>query len=315
MRFTNPHTSMAAAAALAVAGTVALAGPVWEEGVGGDAGQLPPGGQVTSGSGVLGRIKGDLTELGVAGGQVIDIVDLFLVRVCDPDAFIASVLDEDGGLSAFGGRLYLFLQPEGEPPQGFGVLGNDDAFAGTIDPRLLPDANDESGGALTEPGLYWIAITREDVEAFSDNGPIFMFERPAEISGPDGDGSSVPIGAWEGGDGPGGPYEIVLGGITFGGTLPIDCNCNGIVDACDIAAGTSLDVNLDGIPDECGCRTDFDGDGTTGFHDLLPVLTTYGMSPGFPEDVACDGEVGMDDIMAILAAWGPCDDQGGEEGE
>ncbi len=31
----------------------------------------------------------------------------------------------------------------------------------------------------------------------------------------------------------------------------VDCNNNGVDDACDIANGTSLDVNLNGIPDEC----------------------------------------------------------------
>ena len=30
-----------------------------------------------------------------------------------------------------------------------------------------------------------------------------------------------------------------------------DCNCNGVPDADDIAAGTSLDVNQNGTPDEC----------------------------------------------------------------
>ena len=30
-----------------------------------------------------------------------------------------------------------------------------------------------------------------------------------------------------------------------------DCNGNGIHDGCDIASGTSLDTNADGIPDEC----------------------------------------------------------------
>lgn len=34
-----------------------------------------------------------------------------------------------------------------------------------------------------------------------------------------------------------------------------DCNLNGVVDACDIAGGTSLDVNGDGVPDECGVTT------------------------------------------------------------
>jgi glucose/arabinose dehydrogenase len=32
-----------------------------------------------------------------------------------------------------------------------------------------------------------------------------------------------------------------------------DCNGNGVPDSCDLAAGTSLDVNANGIPDECEC--------------------------------------------------------------
>ena len=38
---------------------------------------------------------------------------------------------------------------------------------------------------------------------------------------------------------------------------PPDCNDNGIDDAIDIAAGTSLDENLDGVPDECESILDF----------------------------------------------------------
>ena len=32
----------------------------------------------------------------------------------------------------------------------------------------------------------------------------------------------------------------------------LDCNGNGVPDACDIAAGTSVDADGDGVPDECG---------------------------------------------------------------
>jgi hypothetical protein len=39
-------------------------------------------------------------------------------------------------------------------------------------------------------------------------------------------------------------YRIVPGPI-------VDCNLNGVDDACDIARGTSLDADGDGIPDEC----------------------------------------------------------------
>jgi glucose/arabinose dehydrogenase len=52
-------------------------------------------------------------------------------------------------------------------------------------------------------------------------------------------------------------YEIVPRAI-------VDCNHNGIDDACDIASGTSLDANGDGIPDECQPATTpcCPGDGT-----------------------------------------------------
>ena len=36
-------------------------------------------------------------------------------------------------------------------------------------------------------------------------------------------------------------------------TPALDCNANGVSDACDIGNGTSQDVNQDGIPDECSC--------------------------------------------------------------
>ncbi len=59
-----------------------------------------------------------------------------------------------------------------------------------------------------------------------------------------------------------------------------DCNKNGIPDECEIAAGTLPDKNGNGIPDECEIPGDLDGDGT----------------------------VGANDLLILLASWGPCDD-------
>lgn len=42
--------------------------------------------------------------------------------------------------------------------------------------------------------------------------------------------------------------------------IPADCNGNGLLDATDIASGTSSDCNVNGVPDEC--EPDADGDGT-----------------------------------------------------
>lgn len=48
----------------------------------------------------------------------------------------------------------------------------------------------------------------------------------------------------------------------FGAFFPplADCNTNGIDDACDIASGTSHDLNADGVPDECACDPDVNCD-------------------------------------------------------
>ncbi len=45
--------------------------------------------------------------------------------------------------------------------------------------------------------------------------------------------------------------EVVEDDFFLGGCFPNDCNNNSVSDATDIALGTSADVNLDGVPDEC----------------------------------------------------------------
>ncbi|MHC5023461.1 MAG: hypothetical protein ACYTGG_06060, partial [Planctomycetota bacterium] len=58
-----------------------------------------------------------------------------------------------------------------------------------------------------------------------------------------------------------------------------DCNGNGVLDECDIADGTSLDCDASGIPDECEaspCAADFDGDCEVGITDLLELLANWG---------------------------------------
>lgn len=40
-----------------------------------------------------------------------------------------------------------------------------------------------------------------------------------------------------------------------------DCNANVVLDACDVAGGSSRDCNRDGVPDECQPELDWDGNG------------------------------------------------------
>jgi outer membrane protein assembly factor BamB len=86
----------------------------------------------------------------------------------------------------------------------------------------------------------------------------------------------------------------------------IDCNLNNIPDACDIASGSSLDKNGDGVPDECACPGDLDGDGQVGLTDLLSILAAWGPCVNCPEDLNGDDNVGFTDMVQVLASWGPC---------
>lgn len=85
-----------------------------------------------------------------------------------------------------------------------------------------------------------------------------------------------------------------------------DCNGNGVLDECDIADGTSLDLDGDGRPDECGggSPADFNGDGMVTVEDLLQLLGAWGPCPGCMEDLDGDGMVGTTDLLILLGGWG-----------
>jgi len=89
-------------------------------------------------------------------------------------------------------------------------------------------------------------------------------------------------------------------------TTAPDCNLNGVDDAVDIAAGTSADVDLDGVPDECGCVADLDGDGAVTSSDLGVLLSAWGTCGGCAADLTGDGQVLSDDLGILLSAWGGC---------
>jgi hypothetical protein len=60
-----------------------------------------------------------------------------------------------------------------------------------------------------------------------------------------------------------------------------DCNGNGVLDACDIADGTSTDANGNGIPDDCDvmCQADLNFDGRVSATDFLELLAQWGTCP------------------------------------
>lgn len=102
-------------------------------------------------------------------------------------------------------------------------------------------------------------------------------------------------------------YEDQGRAFVYGGLLALDCNDNGVHDACDISYGTSDDLNGNGIPDECeSCVGDVDSDDVVNIEDITQILLAWGPCEECPEDIDGNNAVDIDDIFIVLAAWGPC---------
>jgi len=100
-------------------------------------------------------------------------------------------------------------------------------------------------------------------------------------------------------------WDGSVGNYLYYSSVEDDCNDNQVADGCDIDAGTSQDVNGNGVPDECECVADVSGDGMVNVTDLLALLAAWGTSGGV-EDLNGDGVVNVTDLLILLGAWGPC---------
>jgi hypothetical protein len=94
------------------------------------------------------------------------------------------------------------------------------------------------------------------------------------------------------------------------GAASSDCNANGVLDSCEIAAGNQADADGNGIPDECvkplvPCPPDFDGDSFVNGSDLGALLASWGTTNPY-YDLDRDGAVGGGDLGIVLSAWGIC---------
>ena len=89
-----------------------------------------------------------------------------------------------------------------------------------------------------------------------------------------------------------------------------DCNSNGVLDSCDIIAGTSQDIDLDGVPDECGApvvtfiRGDVNADGGLDISDGIACLQVLFSGAGTTCEIALDtnssNAVDLADAISIL---------------
>jgi hypothetical protein len=85
-----------------------------------------------------------------------------------------------------------------------------------------------------------------------------------------------------------------------------DCNANGISDYCDISTGASVDQNRNNVPDECECEGDVDGDGTVNVDDVVAVILAWGDVGPNPADLNGDFVVDAGDLTLILTYYGTC---------
>ena len=53
------------------------------------------------------------------------------------------------------------------------------------------------------------------------------------------------------------------------------------------------------------CPADVNGDGETDVDDLVALIVAWGSADPFA-DVDDSGEVDVDDLVALVVAWGPC---------
>ena len=99
--------------------------------------------------------------------------------------------------------------------------------------------------------------------------------------------------------------------ISYDSATSPDCNANGLLDSCEIAAGYATDADGNGIPDRCEdavlpCPLDFDGNDAVDGADLGLMLAAWGSTTDARMDLNDDGTIDGADLGLLLAGWGGC---------
>jgi hypothetical protein len=184
--------------------------------------------------------------------------------------------------------------------------------------------NDQAGFAVDVSGDTIVAGTPQDTDNGTNSGSAHVFRydgsswvQSGKVLASDGtndDRLGYAVAISDAGILAGAPFVNNGANDTgvvyaFGSEFPYDCNGNFVPDGCDIADGTSLDENANGIPDECEeivCPWDLDGNGMVATADLLTLIGAWGFNPGHPADFDGNDVVGTPDLLALLANWGQC---------
>jgi hypothetical protein len=90
----------------------------------------------------------------------------------------------------------------------------------------------------------------------------------------------------------------------YAGLSASDCNGNATPDACDIFEGGSVDGDGNGVPDECETPGDVNQDGVVDVEDLVAVILAWGACAGCAADLDRSGAVDGPDLLLVVLNWG-----------
>jgi len=218
----------------------------------------------------------------------------------------------DGDLGLYSGSAYIFQRSGSIWNQEQKLLASDGA------------AGDEFGCSVGISGETGVIGARGNYANGYQTGSAYVFGPDPAVPGSWTEQGKLAASDGAGGDGLG--WSVAISGSTAVSGAPYrdelgfasgsaycfhevasDCNNNQIIDICDIAEGTSQDANANGIPDECDCPGDLDGDWDIDLSDLAQLLSNYGITSGASHehgDVDFDGDVDLADLAALLAVYG-----------
>ncbi len=165
------------------------------------------------------------------------------------------------------------------PTPGMNTFGSSLALLGDLNAdgtlELAVGAQQDS---MLRGALWILSLSSSGMQTNLQKIPAGPGDLPMNLSANDAFGSAVTVIGQGYGPGPatltlavGGAGAAPNGAVWLLGALPADCipgtdcNANGVDDACDLSAGTSLDCNTNGILDECdigaGTSVDCNGNG------------------------------------------------------
>ena len=97
--------------------------------------------------------------------------------------------------------------------------------------------------------------------------------------------------------------DVTIPAATADGTWYVGVKLDGAgdIDGSNNTYVTTIDV---GAPEPCS--GDVSGDGLVDVNDVLAVVAAFGACGSCSEDIDGDGTVGVDDLLVVIAAFGPC---------